>query len=137
MLSVSTQPIVALNIAFSQTGLQTLNINDDLADPPFSAGQFVDAANLGDPGTVNWIKAFTATKLLHGVFLIASDNQTFIDAEVHFLETLFGTDISNLYRLQGNIRPPPFEGHESTFYLHFFGRALTELDHSVWIPRWR
>lgn len=113
MLSVTTQPIVALNLAFSQSGFSRLSITDNMNDPPFSAGQFVDANNLGDPGTGNWVKAFTATKTLHGVFLIASDNQTFIDAEVQVLETLFGTDIANLYKLQGNIRPPPFAGHES------------------------
>nr|WAW38278.1 DyP-type peroxidase [Auricularia auricula-judae] len=116
------QPMVALNMAFSQTGLQRLGITDNVNDPPFSAGQFVDANNLGDPGTANWVKAFTATQLLHGVFLIASDDQSLVDTEVAFLEALFGTDMTKLYSLQGSIRPPPFDGHEMFGYLDGIGQ---------------
>nr|WAW38285.1 DyP-type peroxidase [Auricularia mesenterica] len=122
MLAVATQPIVAVNLAFSQTGLSKLGITDNLNDPTFSAGQFVDANNLGDPGTGNWVKAFTATEKLHGLFLIASDDQVFIDAEVQFLQSLFGPDISNLYSLQGAIRPPPFDGHEMFGFLDGVGQ---------------
>lgn len=113
LLSVSTQPIVALNLAFSQSGLTTLGITDDLGDAPFSAGQAADADNLGDPGTRNWVRAFRGTRI-HGVFLIASDTDVNIAAQVSVLESLFGNDITNMHSRKGAIRPPPFEGHEST-----------------------
>ena len=106
------QPVVALNVAFSQTGLNTLGINDNLFDSPFSKGQAYDANNLGDPGFKYWLNAFIGTKI-HGVFLIASDTQTNIDAMVNWLEALFATDWTKMHTLQGNIRPPPYDGHES------------------------
>ncbi|KAG8825506.1 hypothetical protein FRC19_011298 [Serendipita sp. 401] len=36
---------------------------------------------------------------------------------VNWLEALFGTDMTRIYTLQGNIRPPPFDGHEMFGYL--------------------
>jgi hypothetical protein len=124
LLSVSTQPIVALNLAFSQTGLSTLGITDDLGDAPFAAGQAADADNLGDPGTTNWIQAFAGTKI-HGVFLIASDTDANINAQVSVLESLFGNDITNIHSLQGAIRPPPYDGHESKLFF-FLARIDVE-----------
>nr|WAW38282.1 DyP-type peroxidase [Auricularia mesenterica] len=94
LLSTSTQPLVALNIAFSQTGLQTLNITANLADTPFSRGQFADAAFLGDPQQgANWLPAFKGTSI-HGVFIMASDDQTLLDAQVTSLELTMGNDMS-------------------------------------------
>jgi len=47
MIDVPQQPQVALNIAFSQTGLHRLGVTDDLQDAFFSKSQFADAHNLG------------------------------------------------------------------------------------------
>lgn len=112
LLSVSTQPVVSLNIAFSQAGLNKLGKTDNLGDTTFSKGQAADANILGDPGTTNWVSAFVG-KNIHGVFLIASDLASSLDTEVSALETLFGSDITRQYSLRGSIRPPPFAGHES------------------------
>lgn len=116
LLSVSTQPVVSLNIAFSQAGLTKLGKTDNLRDALFSNGQQSDANNLGDPGTTNWVNAFLGKKI-HGVFLIASDTSNSISTEVSAIESLFGSDITKQYSLQGNIRPPPFAGHEMFGYL--------------------
>lgn len=109
---VSTQPQVCLNLAFSHSGLVTLGFNTNLGDSPFGAGQTADAVNLGDGGTSNWKPPFIGTKI-HGVFLIATDTLALQSAQVTFIQGIFGTDITELYTLQGNIRPPPFAGHES------------------------
>jgi hypothetical protein len=65
------QPLTYVNLAFSQTGLNTLGIKDSLNDDQFSAGQFADAASLGDD-TSKWIAPFTGTSI-HGVFILGSD----------------------------------------------------------------
>jgi len=44
---VEAQPQVALNIAFSQTGLNRLGVTDNLQDTFFSNSQFADAEALG------------------------------------------------------------------------------------------
>ncbi|KAG9056201.1 hypothetical protein FS842_011378 [Serendipita sp. 407] len=116
LLNTASQPVVCLNVAFSQTGLTTLGITGNLMDTPFSQGQTADASNLGDPGTSNWVPEFIGTKI-HGVWLIASDTASNIAAMVNWLEALFGTDMTRIYTLQGNIRPPPFDGHEMFGYL--------------------
>ncbi|KAG8857986.1 hypothetical protein FRB96_005477 [Tulasnella sp. 330] len=122
LLDTTTQPIVCLNLAFSQTGIQTLGFNTNLGDTVFAAGQAADASNLGDPGTTNWVPTFTNTKALHGVFLLATDNQTYMDVQIQQLQYVFGTDITNLYSLEGNIRPPPYKGHEMFGYLDGIGQ---------------
>ena len=104
---------MALNLAFSQSGLTKLGVTDDLGDKAFKNGQFVDADNLGDPGTVNWKPAFKGTNV-HGVFLIASDSTILTDAMILFLTGILGSDITEQYRLLGNVRPGPEAGHEST-----------------------
>ena len=67
----ASQPLAFVNVAFSQSGLNTLGITDDLGDPFFTAGQFADADNLGDD-TSQWETEFAGTNI-HGVFLIGSD----------------------------------------------------------------
>ncbi|KAH7096160.1 DyP-type peroxidase [Auriculariales sp. MPI-PUGE-AT-0066] len=122
MLDPGTQPQVAVNIAFSQAGLQALGITGDLQDEPFANGQMQDASNLGDPGTTNWKPTFTDPSNLHGVFIIASDKQIKIDAMVATLELGFGKSQHNLYKLQGNVRPPPFACHEHFGWLDGIGQ---------------
>ncbi|KAH7103750.1 DyP-type peroxidase [Auriculariales sp. MPI-PUGE-AT-0066] len=134
MLSTSTQPQVAINIAFSQTGLSTLGITDNLGDTPFTKAQVTDAKFLGDPGIGDWKKVFTVPDKLHGVFLIASDDQSLIDTAVNFLESSFSTSMHNLYKLQGNIRPPPFEGHEMFGYLDGIGQPAIAGFNTVVFP---
>ena len=112
LLDVNKQPPNAMvNVAFSQTGLTALNVTDNLGDPVFSGGQFADAANLGDPGTDNWVGAFKGTNI-HGVFLLASDSTLLIDIEWAAVKLLFGSSISEVYTLSGNVRPGSEEGHE-------------------------
>lgn len=107
---VSTQPIAALNVAFSQAGLNVLGVTDNLNDTKFSSGQQADIPNIGDPGTTNWESAFVSG--VHGVFLLASDQQAFIEAGIALIEAVFGKDITNVYSLQGQIRPGAEAGHE-------------------------
>ncbi|KZV89881.1 Dyp-type peroxidase [Exidia glandulosa HHB12029] len=111
LMNVKTQPIVALNLAFSQTGLTTLNVTDDLGDAVFTKGQFADATNLGDPGTDNWKPAFKGTSV-HGVFLMASDSKALIDVMELFLVGIFLKDITVQHTLLGNVRPGSEAGHE-------------------------
>ena len=116
LLDVNKQPDAAVNVAFSQSGLKTLGITDDLGDPAFAAGQFADAANLGDPGTDNWVSAFKGTNI-HGVFLLASDSSLLIDLEWAAVKVLFGSSITELYTLTGQARPGSEEGHERESYM--------------------
>ncbi|KAJ7891556.1 dye-decolorizing peroxidase precursor [Mycena leptocephala] len=114
ILSVNTQPITAVNIAFSNTGLVTLGVNDDLGDSNFVAGQFSDAHNtsfvIGDnPST--WNAAFAGTNI-HGVFLLASDTTANIDSELVNIQSILGSSITEIYRLNGAARPGAEEGHE-------------------------
>ncbi|KAJ7731151.1 fungal peroxidase [Mycena maculata] len=111
LLDVSTQPITALNIAFSQTGLIALNITDALGDADFAAGQFAELTNLGDPGSTNWVSEFAGTNI-HGVMLFASDTDDNINTEVASLESALGDSITKVYTLEGAARPGAEAGHE-------------------------
>jgi len=111
LLSVSTQPITAVNIAFSQVGLNALGVTDNLGDSLFASGQEVDATPLGDPGTTNWVSAFL-NKGIHGVLLLASDTTDNIDAELANIQSILGSSITEVYRLAGAARPGAEEGHE-------------------------
>uniref|UniRef100_A0A0W0G2I0 Dyp peroxidase n=1 Tax=Moniliophthora roreri TaxID=221103 RepID=A0A0W0G2I0_MONRR len=111
LLDVSLQPVTAVNIAFSQTGLKALGNSDDLKDRLFQAGQFNDARDLADPGTGNWVQGFAGTSI-HGVFLIASDTQENVDAELANIQNILGNSITEIHRLQGAARPGDEKGHE-------------------------
>ncbi|KAF5353669.1 hypothetical protein D9758_008649 [Tetrapyrgos nigripes] len=111
VLSVSTQPITAVNIAFSQTGLNALGVTDDLGDPGFKNGQFAVAAKLGDAGTDNWVPGFKGTNI-HGVFLLASDTVDNVNDELANVQNILGSSISEVYRLTGSARPGDQTGHE-------------------------
>ncbi|KAG7094730.1 hypothetical protein E1B28_005549 [Marasmius oreades] len=117
MLDVATQPVTAVNIAFSHSGLTALGVNvDDLLDTNFQMGQLEDAPTLGDPGTGNWVSAFVEQKV-HGVFLLASDTQSNIDDELKSIQTALGGSITELHRLQGAARPGDQQGHEHFGYM--------------------
>ncbi|KAJ7037713.1 dye-decolorizing peroxidase precursor [Mycena alexandri] len=110
ILSVDTQPVTAVNIAFSNTGLLALGVNDNLGDPDFVSGQFAETATIGDNPSL-WNSAFAGTSI-HGVFLLASDTLDNIDAELANIQAILGTSITELYSLQGGARPGSEEGHE-------------------------
>ncbi|KAF8518408.1 fungal peroxidase [Hysterangium stoloniferum] len=116
LLSVSTQPTTAVNIAFSQTGLTALNITDDLGDPLFTAGQEADAPALGDPGTANWVPQYLG-RGIDGVFLLASDTTTNIDSELAKIQSILGSAITEVRRLAGAARPGAEQGHEHFGYM--------------------
>ncbi|KAJ7487892.1 fungal peroxidase [Mycena latifolia] len=116
LLDVSTQPVTALNIAFSQTGLIALSITDSLGDSAFAGGQFADLTNLGDPGSTNWVPEFTGGGI-HGVMLFASDTEANIDTAVSNLEAVLGTSITKVYALQAAARPGSEAGHEHFGFL--------------------
>ncbi|KAJ6571984.1 dye-decolorizing peroxidase precursor [Mycena capillaripes] len=116
LLNVSTQPITALNIAFSQSGLEALNVTDSLGDSAFAGGQFKDLKNLGDPGSANWVPEFAGTGI-HGVLLFASDTVENINTAVSNLESKLGDSITKVYSLQAAARPGSEAGHEHFGYL--------------------
>ncbi|ESK80689.1 fungal peroxidase, partial [Moniliophthora roreri MCA 2997] len=132
LLDTALQPAVAaVNIAFSQTGLTALGINDDLRDPDFRKGQFSDALALGDPGSGNWVQGFAGTGV-HGVFLIASDTQANVDAELANIQNILGNSITEIHRLQGAARPGSEEGHEHFGFMVGIGQpAVKGFDREV------
>ena len=111
LLDVATQPMTAVNIAFSQSGLSTLGVQDDLQDSNFAQGQFQDAGVLGDPGTGNWVQGFAGTSI-HGVFLLASDTEGNISDELQSIQSALGDSIAEVHRLQGAHRPGSEKGRE-------------------------
>ncbi|KAJ7205969.1 dye-decolorizing peroxidase precursor [Mycena pura] len=110
VLSEDTQPVTAVNLAFSNTGLVALGVDDELGDPDFVAGQFSEATSVGDdPST--WNPAFAGTNI-HGVFLLASDTVDNLNAELASIQSILGSSVTELYSLQGAARPGDEEGHE-------------------------
>lgn len=109
---VSAQPSAMLNIAFSNTGLQKLGVTDNLGDSIFTGGQFKDASVLkdDDPAT-NWVQGFQGTSV-HGVFLLASDQDSAISDLLDTITGALGTATTEVHRLQGAARPGDQEGHE-------------------------
>jgi hypothetical protein len=105
-------PDAMLNVAFSNTGLQALNVTDSLGDSLFSAGQFADASNLKDDNPAsNWVEAFQGTST-HGVFLLASDQDDAITSLLETVTSALGSAITETYRLSGAVRPGDEAGHE-------------------------
>jgi Dyp-type peroxidase family len=106
----ANQPLAFINVAFSQSGLTTLSVPDNLGDAQFQAGQFADASALGDD-TSAWESVFKGTSI-HGVFLIGSDSQSNIDNLANTLWGDLGTSVSLDYSLNGAARPGSQKGHE-------------------------
>ncbi|KAJ6522265.1 fungal peroxidase [Mycena capillaripes] len=108
-----------VNIAFSHTGLVSLNLTGDannLNDPPFAAGQVNDVKNLGDPGTTNWVPQFVGTNI-HGVIIFSSNTEHNINSTLASLQSKLGNSIAEIYSLRGAMRPPPNKGHEHFGFL--------------------
>ncbi|KAF7357447.1 Dye-decolorizing peroxidase [Mycena sanguinolenta] len=110
ILSVDTQPITAVNIAFSNTGLVALGVTDDLGDPDFVSGQFNETSTIGDNPSL-WDPAFAGTSI-HGVFLLASDTVDNVNAELANIQSILGASITEIHSLQGAARPGDQQGHE-------------------------
>lgn len=110
LLSVNTQPITTLNIAFSQNGLTAMGRTDNLGDSLFSNGQLSDASSLGDQ-TANWVSAFAGTDI-DGVLLLASDTLDNVNNLLTQIQSTLGSSISEVYRIQGQARPGDQAGHE-------------------------
>jgi hypothetical protein len=122
----SSQPLAYMNIAFSQRGLNALGIKDSLGDSFFSAGQLADAPGLGDNVNGDWDSAFTGSGI-HGVLLIASDSQAFVNDMLNNVLSSFGSSISETTRLQGAARPGSQAGHERTYITFSFSTLKTPL----------
>ena len=110
LLDPTTQPLVAVNIGFSAKGLKAIGVNDDLGDPNFHSGQAVDAAGLGDPGTVKWREAYR--KGIHGIIQVAGKEMGKIDGEWDKIKALFGDSIQEVHKLHAHARPGANMGHE-------------------------
>ncbi|KAF8509633.1 hypothetical protein JB92DRAFT_2945325 [Gautieria morchelliformis] len=118
MLDVSNEPTTAVNIAFSQKGLLALGVEEPLDDSDFTSGQAADATALGDPGTGNWVQAFTGNSPdIHGVFLLASDSTDNINSELAELQLILNNCATEVYRLDAAARPGDQEGHEHFGYM--------------------
>jgi len=115
--------LVGTNIAFSQTGLHALGINDDLGDPIFTAGQLADASKnliedgLSDPGVVTgsttdpaWDPSFKQT--IHGCILVTGDSMVTVAERLLELDTIFAGSYKKLLTVDGNVRPGAEAGHE-------------------------
>lgn len=110
LLSVSTQPITAVNLALSKTGLGQLSITETLGDILFDVGQQATASALGDDIN-NWVPQFL-DQVIHGVFLLASDTDDNINNELANILSILGTSITEVYRLAAAARPGDQQGHE-------------------------
>ncbi|KIJ27204.1 hypothetical protein M422DRAFT_191312, partial [Sphaerobolus stellatus SS14] len=115
LLSVSTQPITAVNVAFSKLGLDALGVTDDLGDVLFSAGQKANAGAIGD-NLNNWEPAFL-NQSIHGVFLVASDSVDNVHTQISQIRAILGNSISEVYRLGAAARPGDQQGHEHFGFL--------------------
>ncbi|KAJ3556259.1 hypothetical protein NM688_g2124 [Phlebia brevispora] len=111
----SAQPLAFVNVALSYSGLATLGIPDDIGDSQFSAGQFADAANLGDDVS-QWETAFKGTNI-HGVFLIGSDQSAYTTQYASDITSIFGSSITQVYQIDAAARPGSEAGHEHFGYL--------------------
>ncbi|EJD48669.1 DyP-type peroxidase [Auricularia subglabra TFB-10046 SS5] len=114
MLNTTQQPLVLLNMAFSQAGLTTLGVLDSLGDTSFTLGQIKAIQTLAEKSD-GWQQEFKGTGI-HGVMLLASDTVDLINQQVAFLETTFGSSMRKVYALDGAMRPGALAGHEMFGY---------------------
>ncbi|KAF8576379.1 Dyp-type peroxidase [Ramaria rubella] len=115
-------PLSAVNIAFTQSGLNALGLTDDLGDPAFKAGQLAHAQALGDTGTTvngvfipSWFPEFKGE--IHGIILIAGDSVNSVHATEQKLLALLGHTIKQVFKVPARVRPGNQKGHEHFGYL--------------------
>ncbi|KAF8480542.1 Dyp-type peroxidase [Gautieria morchelliformis] len=106
-------PHSAVNIAFTQSGLNLLGLTDNLGDPAFTAGQFQHAQQLGD-NVPDWLPAFKGD--MHGIILIAGDCEASVLATEAKLLLLLGHTIKQVFKVNGVVRPGAEKGHEHFGY---------------------
>ncbi|KAK9412868.1 putative Peroxidase TAP [Seiridium unicorne] len=115
----------AVNLSFSQKGLNVLGITDDINDEPFKKGQQADAVSrLGDR-LEDWDEKFKED--IHGVFLVTGNSRHLLDAAWNNVKHIFhvgqkDAGIEVVKELVGHTRPGAEDGHE-----HFgFNDGLTQ-----------
>nr|WAW38281.1 DyP-type peroxidase [Auricularia auricula-judae] len=114
MMNMTQQPLVLLNVAFSQSGLTALGVLDDVGDASFTLGQLQAIQTLAETSD-GWQQEFKGTGI-HGVMLLASDTSDLINQQVAFIESTFGSSLSKVYSLDASMRPGDLAGHEMFGY---------------------
>ena len=117
-----------------------MNADHDIGDGDFNAGMLAGANLLGDPMTKsggnvipkwdnNWIPGSpvkdasgVTTKEIHGLIMVTGDNQLRVDEKLGAIRKIFTKSdntkiISEVHRLEGNIRPGNQKGHEQSVQL--------------------
>jgi len=112
-MNVSTQPLVAVNVAFSQSGLNALNVNDNIGASELSGGMYSQNFILGDTNS-SWLPQLTGTTI-HGVFMIVSDTTARVNQQMTALQNTLGSSIVTRHTLLGESRASPNEGKESAY----------------------
>ena len=87
------------------------------------------AKDLGDPGTTrdkifipNWDKNWlpgaivkdTTVKVIHGLIMVTGDDQGRVDERLTKIRDIFSGLISEVHKLEGNVRPGDQKGHEQS-----------------------
>jgi len=72
---------------------------------------------IGDPikpGTnePNWEDPFTKPELLHGVVLVAGNDDAQVSRKLDSIKRAFRSSVKELETISGKVRPVPFRGHE-------------------------
>jgi len=119
--------LVGTNIAFSQTGLHALGINDNLQDDIFAAGQLADASKtfaqggLSDPGTVTGTKTDPAwepefKQPIHVCVIITGDSLNTVRQRQSDLDRILLGTTKTVIRVDGAVRPGAGAGREHFGY---------------------
>jgi hypothetical protein len=72
---------------------------------------------IGDPikpGTnePDWEDPFTKPELLHGVVLVAGNDDAQVSRKLDSIKRAFRSSVKELETISGKVRPVPFRGHE-------------------------
>ncbi len=109
-------PLVGLNLALTNTGIEKLVPGVNLGDPSFAQGAAQSAANLGD--SVNaakvptgWKPAFVS-KDIDGVFLVTGGTKAAVDGEANLILGILGAAVVVVFDQTGHVRPDLEKGHE-------------------------
>ena len=116
-----------------------MKADDDFGDDDFNDGMLAGANGLGDPMTEsggkvipkwdnNWIPGSLAkdapgvTKEIHGLIMVTGDNQLRVDEKLGAIRKIFTKPdytkiISEVHKLEGNVRPGNQKGHEQSVQL--------------------
>ncbi|TDL16646.1 Dyp-type peroxidase [Rickenella mellea] len=113
--------VSGINLAFSNRGIQTLGIDDDLTDPSFTSGQLARAQALGDQGQiigdtfdVNWIPAFKGGDI-DG---LAGDCEASVVEAFNRVTNVLGNSFKEVLKVKGGVRPGKEKGHEHFGFLN-------------------